>query len=755
MRFAVQAEVSVGGLPAPGCSGRSHIVLAVTTPSDALKRLLPAGCGFERVDARAYRIVGRRPTAMAAAPAAKGSDTPLTAQLTELIVTAEKRREPLRGSPFAVSVLTGGDIDRLGARSFADAATQFPGVAETNLGPGRDKIFIRGISDGAFTGRTQATVGLYLDEVPITYNAPDPDLRLADIEQVEVLRGPQGTLYGSGSIGGIVRMVTARPETNRFRASVDVEGSFNGRGDRSTGLVLMLNAPIVRGRVAVRGVAYRDTLSGYLDNPTLGLEDVNRSRRKGGRAAFLADLPDGWRVEANLAQQSIRTTDSQYVQGANHFSRDTRIREPHANDFSLAGVSLAHSGSWADVRASVAFIDHDLTTRYEATGAFDLAPDQTAAFDENQGVGLWVAELLATSSGAGPAHWLGGAFGALALENSSGVLDASLSGGPVRSVFVRRDKLTEAAVYGELSYNITPQLVATAGGRIFATRVESQSDGFGLGPPGLAAVRAHLTDEGFAPKFRLSYAPRPDTVVYAQMQNGYRAGGFNVPSEADGAAGGASVASFRPDHLRSYELGGEMSLFARTLTLRAAVFRADWRNVQTDQFRPSGLPVTLNIGDGANTGLEAEAVWRPDAHWRFRFNALVSEPQLTRSHNIFPARVDVGLPGVAKITGALDLSYSRQLFGGLDGELAAQAAYIGRSYLTFDGAAASAMGGYGQGRISATLRSADWRVQAFVANVTDEGGNTFAFGNPFSQARLSQATPLAPRTFGLAITRGF
>ena len=181
MRFAVQAEVSVGGLPAPGCSGRSHIVLAVTTPSDALKRLLPAGCGFERVDARAYRIVGRRPTAKAAAPAAKGSDTPLTAQLTELIVTAEKRREPLRGSPFAVSVLTGGDIDRLGARSFADAATQFPGVAETNLGPGRDKIFIRGISDGAFTGRTQATVGLYLDEVPITYNAPDPDLRLADI----------------------------------------------------------------------------------------------------------------------------------------------------------------------------------------------------------------------------------------------------------------------------------------------------------------------------------------------------------------------------------------------------------------------------------------------------------------------------------------------------------------------------------------------------------------------------------------------
>jgi iron complex outermembrane receptor protein len=268
-------------------------------------------------------------------------------------------------------------------------------------------------------------------------------------------------------------------------------------------------------------------------------------------------------------------------------------------------------------------------------------------------------------------------------------------------------------------------------------------------------VRGHLADRGFAPKLRLSYAFAPDVVLYAQAQDGFRAGGFNVPAGADGLAGGADVPRYRPDRLRNYEIGGEAALFESRLTLRAAVFKAVWRNVQTDQFRPSGLPVTLNIGDGSNTGVEVEAVWRPDAHWRLRLNALLDEPELTRSSNVFPARVDIGLPGVAKRTGSVDATYGFALPGNLRGEVTAQAAYIGRSFLTFDGGAASAMGEYGQGRLAATVRGADWQVQAYVDNVTDEGGDTFAFGNPFSRARARQETPLPPRTFGLAIRRSF
>ena len=138
-----------------------------------------------------------------------------------------------------------------------------------------------------------------------------------------------------------------------------------------------------------------------------------------------------------------------------------------------------------------------------------------------------------------------------------------------------------------------------------------------------------------------------------------------------------------------------------------------------------------------------------------RVNALIDEPELTRSSNVFPARVDIGLPGVAKQTGSIDVTYGFDLPWNLRAELSAQAAYVGRSFLTFDGGTASAMGGYGQGRIAASLRSPDWRFEAFVNNVTDEAGNTFAFGNPFSRARTRQSTPLPPRTFGLAIRRSF
>jgi outer membrane receptor protein involved in Fe transport len=752
VRFGVQAGVSIGGFPVAGCAGTSRPVIGVLTPSAALRKLLPSGCAFERVDAWAFRISAARP---APTVLVRPGPAPATADLGEVVVTAEKRREPLRGSPFAVSVLTSEEMARIGARDFAGAALQFPGVAETNLGPGRNKIFIRGVSDGAFTGRTQSTVGLYLDDVPITYNAPDPDLRLADIAQVEVLRGPQGTLYGSGSIGGIVRMVTARPDPAAFAATLAVEGMVNEHKDRSFGVEAVLNVPLLGGKAAVRGVAYLDQLAGYLDNPRLGLEDVNRGHRSGGRLAARVDLPGGWQAQANIARQAIYTADSQYTQGGGRLSRDAAIREPHDNDFTLIGGTLAHPGSSVGLRLSAAYIDHDLSSRYDATGAFDLAPSAIAAFDESQEVELWVAEAVATSAGEGRLRWLAGVFGSVTHDTSGGVLDATVSGGLARSVFRRRDQLTEAAVFGELTYDLTPQLTATIGGRLFVARVETESGRFDLARPPPADVRAHLTDHGFAPKARLSYAFAPRLVAYAQIQDGYRAGGFNVPAGADGMALGPDVASYRPDRLRSYEVGGEATVFEGVLTLRAAVFKAVWRSVQTDQFRASGLPVTLNIGDGSNRGVEFEAVWKPDDHWRLRVSGLLDEPELTRTSELFPAEVDIGLPGVAKQTASADVSYSWRLPGDLQAEVSAQASYVGRSFLTFDGGAASAMGDYGQGRIAATLRGDRWEAQAYVNNVTDELGNTFAYGNPFSRTRTRQETPLPPRTFGLALRRSF
>ena len=754
IRFAVQAGASVGGFPAPGCEGLSRPLVGPMTPSEALRRMLPAGCKSMAVDAHSFRIFGteRRP---AGPPATVAPQDTTPTSVDEIVVTAEKRPEPLRGSPFAVSALTHEEMERLGAKDFAGLVSQLVSVAETNLGPGRNKIFIRGLSDGTFTGKTQSTVGLYLDDVPITYSAPDPDLRFADVERLEVLRGPQGTLYGSGSMGGIVRIVTARPDPTRFLGGAAVEGMANGRDDRSYGLEAMVNLPLLGGKAAVRAVAYDEKLSGYLNNTRLNLDDVNRGRRSGYRIAGLIELPDAWTARMSYAHQAIDNADSQYTDGSGKLSRETELREPHDNDFTQISATLTHPGAAADLLLSAAYIDHDLQTRYDATGAFRGDRLHTAAFDEHLEVELWVAEAILTSNEPGRFRWLAGVFASHSDEHDSGRLGPPTGPALSRSVYVRRDRLNEAAAFGEAVYDITPRLTATLGGRLFATRVSFNAGDFELARSPIPAVGSHLTDQGFTPKLRVSYAFAPDVVMYAQVQEGYRAGGFNVPSAADGMAVGPDVPSFRPDRLRNFEIGGETPLFNRALTLRAAVFRALWTNVQTDQYRTSGAPVTLNIGDGSNTGVEVETIWRPDAHLQVRLNLLLDKPRLTRTRDVFPARVDIGLPGVAKRTAAADVAYRWQATAKLQAEVSAQVSYVGRSFLTFDGGAASAMGGYGSGRIAVALKADRWQARGYVDNVTDERGNTFAFGNPFSRTRTTQATPLRPRTFGLALDRSF
>jgi outer membrane receptor protein involved in Fe transport len=325
---------------------------------------------------------------------------------------------------------------------------------------------------------------------------------------------------------------------------------------------------------------------------------------------------------------------------------------------------------------------------------------------------------------------------------------------PARSIYRRRDELTETALYGEVAYDFAPRLTATVGARWFMTRVDTRAGDFDLATVALAPVDERLTDSGVAPKLRLSFAATPDVVIYAQVQEGYRAGGFNIPAAAGGGVIEPVAAQFRPDRLWNYELGVGLPLFDHTLTLRGALFHADWRGLQTDQRLASGLPMTVNIGDGSNTGVEAEATWRPDDHLQVRANLLLEDPKITRADDVFPARRDIGLPGVPYDMGAADVRY-RWRIGRFQAEAAAQVAYVGRSYLTFDGGSGNAMGGYASARVAGTLSTAVWRATAFVDNVGDERGNTFAYGNPFSRARATQATPLRPRTVGLDLSRYF
>ena len=448
-------------------------------------------------------------------------------------------------------------------------------MAVTNLGSGRNKIFIRGLSDGSFTGHTQSTVGLYLNDVPITYNAPDPDLRLADVDRVEVLRGPQGTLYGSGSIGGIVRIVTARPDPAGLAGAVSVEGMLTQHGAPSSGLEAMFNAPLAGGRAAVRAVAYSDERGGYIDNPVLGLRDVNYSRRSGARIAALAELSDGWTLEGGYAHQSIETADSQYTQGLDGpLTRDAAVREPHDNDFSEVSAQAVHAGDAADLKVSIAYIDHGLETRYDATGAFRAAGGSRTggAFDETKHSKLLVAEGLLSSKAPGRLRWLAGAFASTTNEMDAAQLVGVSPLEPARWIYRRRDLLSEAAAYGEVAYDLAPRLTATVGGRWFATRVSTHA--------GVASARRRRPT---GPDPRAAHRPGPRAQVSAELRRPFRPGGLRPdagglpgrrlqhPGRRRRRATPETVAArFKPDHLWSYELGASAAVWDHTLTLRGA-----------------------------------------------------------------------------------------------------------------------------------------------------------------------------------------
>ncbi|MDB5476054.1 MAG: TonB-dependent receptor plug [Phenylobacterium sp.] len=756
VRFAVQGEVSVGGLPAPGCGGRSRPVQGSMSAEAALAAMLPPGCDYRVVDPRTFKIVGSGPLTATATPAR----APMGMALAPLVVTAERRPEPLTGAPYPASALSGATLQRLGGETFRDVASQFVGVTVTNLGPGRNKIFVRGLSDGSFTGKTQSTVGLYLDDLPITYDAPDPDLRLVDVDRVEVLRGPQGTLYGSGSIGGIVRIVTVKPDPAAREGWVEAYGEATAHGSSSSGFAAMLNLPLAGGRSALRAVAYSDDQGGYIDNPPHRLRDLNFSRRNGGRLAWAADLGSGWRLDANVVHQSIATNAAQYTQGPyGRLTRNTGVREPHDNDFTQLGLGLVHTGGTADLKISAGFVDHGLDTTYDATGAFvavDEVPGALKAFDENRRVSLGVLEATLTSTAPGRLRWLAGVFATQTRESDTARLRFLAPVADPLTLYHRHDQLAEEAIYGEAAYDLNARMTLTVGLRAFTTQVSTVGDDFGFAGDPTVVAGGKGASSGVAPKLRLSYALAPDVVLYAQAQEGYRAGGFNLPSFARRNPGPVIGAfAFRPDRMWNYEVGGAAPLFDGRLVIRAAVFHAEWHAVQTDQYFANGLPLTVNVGDGSNTGLEVELLWRPDERLQVRVSGLANDPQLTRTTRLLPATPDKGLPGVPYGTASADVRYRWPAPHGLVAEVSAQASYVGRSYVTFDVGAANLMGGYGSGRIAASLAGARWQAEAYVDNVTDAQANTFAFGNPFSRAAAMQSTPLRPRTFGLRLKRSF
>lgn len=742
-----QTGISIGG-DQPLTGRHSPGAMGALSPEQALTRLLEGtGLGFRKVAPGAYRLEALPPPHPRPAAA-----QPRVEPVEPIIVTATKRGADPANLPVSVGWLTAADLARLGTADPDAALPLLGGVGSTHLGPGRNKLAIRGLSDSAFTGQTQATVGLYLDNAKVNYNAPDPHLHLIDVDRVEVLRGPQGTLYGGGSIGGILRIVPAAPDLSEQSAQSRLYGNLTRSGAPGGGAEAVLNQPLLTDRLGIRLAIYAEREGGVID--TAGRHNIDRTDMQGGRALFALVPAEDWRLELGGTYQLIDTDDSHYIQGRRGCcTRGAQLAEPHDNDFDEAHLTLTGSLPFAQLHSTTAFVRHEIDSVYDASTAVPALarlPAQPALFHEAQLSRLWTHETRLTSDNGEEhaLHWLAGLHLSRQTAQSSRRLAKAVAASTDLWRRDRDDTVKEAALFGEASWRFLPDWTLTAGGRLFhvAQEVEARA----LAPAtAVAEAEGYTSESDFTPKLALMWHPWEGGSLYAQMTEGYRPGGINVEETAPATGDDYRTARFRTDELWNYELGTKFSLWQGRLTLDAAIFHARWRNIQTDQLRPDGLTVTTNAGDGSNTGVEIT----PRLHlapWRLDATLILSDPELTRVAPAFAGRTEGGLPGAARLSGSASLSWEGALAN--DAQLLAALDYIhtGRTHLTFSDTIRQGPVNLLNGRMKLDWRGG-WSFGFAIDNIMDSDANQFAYGNPFTLGVSPQTTPLRPRTFRFSV----
>ncbi|HKP79558.1 MAG TPA: TonB-dependent receptor, partial [Phenylobacterium sp.] len=709
-------------------------------------------------DARTIVIRTGRATTPTSGPSAVAASSSRPAELAELVVTADKTERLLSQSPSGLTAASAAELARAGVGDVRDLSLLAAGVTVTNLGPGRDKVMLRGLSDGPLTGHTQSTVGLYLGDLRLTYNAPDPDLPLADVARVEVLRGPQGSLYGAGSIGGVLQVVPNAPNPSARTANLSATLASTAHGDGSHALQATFNQPLANGAAAFRAVVWSEQTGGSIDDVGRGLQDVDRTQRQGFRAAALWQAAPDLDLDATLINQNIDTRDAHYADPAiGPLARASAVAQPHDNDFLALALGAHWSPPWGRLTVSLGALDHDVGTTYDATAApSSLAPAgaRPRSFMDRNEIRAIVAEARATSVGAGRWQWKAGLFASAGDQRLKAQVE-TLEGRDGYAE-IRRDRLREAAAFGEVSYDLTPTTTVSAGGRLFASRLRTRSDVTLDGPGRAFAGRSRAT--GFAPKVVVAYHPNPNLTLYVEATEGYRAPGLNTSGPAgqlfSDPGGVQPLRRYAGDELWNYEAGGRWRAPKWGVTLRMAAFQADWTDIQADVLLPSGLPFTANLGDGRSRGVEAEATWARGG-FELSGNVVRQDPELRSPAPGLPAGRDTGLPGVPDLSYATSAAYTHPLGAAWSLSLRATYAYVGRSRLAFDAVTAPAMGGYGDLRLAATIAGRNLGARFFVENLLDRRGDTLAFGDPFELRVKPLATPQRPRTMGLTLTHDF
>lgn len=663
--------------------------------------------------------------------------------IEEVVVTATRRAASVQDISLSVTAVTGAQLENIGADNIQDYYRIIPNMAVVDRGPGGRQYSIRGISSG-IVSQGAATVGVYIDEMPISATGFQPDLSVYDLERVEVLRGPQGTLFGEGSLGGTVRMITPSPSTEGFDADISLDFSSTSEGGNNSAVNGMVNLPL-SDNAALRFIGYYRDLDGFIDRvpnpvgidfdfgaaigapgafqpllntgPISGEEDINGEQTTGGRLSLLWMPTDDLEVKLSYLDQQSEF-DGRNVENAalgeleSNFILDERVDD----DLDLTNLTITYDLGWASLLSSTSVYDRERTivadTNFLGLSLpipVQLAGTATVTTELQDQVSQ---ELRLTSSSDGRVNWTVGAF---YLDKDNGfeqiVVDEfdyfvnwtniffeSIVGFfpsppfPITSPNQILDQTgsneeTQFAFYGEVDYQLNDAWTATVGARYYDYEktdsiVNNDINIVGLG---LSDGTFDADDSGTNLKFGLSYnPPETDWLVYASASEGFRIGGTNqapgIPEEN---------VTYGPDSLWNYEFGAKATLADGRLQINSALYYVDWSDIQLSL--PFGFSFAVaNAGEARIIGAEIEVVARPTENWDLAFAIGVNDGELTEdapgADN--PANPNPGfdgdrLPGTPDINASISAQRNFTLAGN-DAFLRFDYTYTGDSTTTFN-----------------------------------------------------------------------
>lgn len=693
-------------------------------------------------------------------------------QVEEIVVTATRRTETIQDAPVSVTALDTRALESIGADGFDDFVRRVPGLAYNEAG-GRPHFVIRGLASENSNVNQQGTVTLYVNDLPqVDTYAPlgTTDLTLFDIERVEVLRGPQGTLFGSGSIGGAIRVITNKPKLDRFEGKVEMDASSVEDGGDGFGAKGMLNVPI-GGKLALRVVGTHIERPGVVDQPLRGVEDADKVVSQGGRAALLFQATDDLAVTASVSYQDSKPEDTPMINATlplgapptgdaysstglvAEYVRDRTTISNVTVDWDLGFASLFSSTSYADKLALRVNDVSYLASAFSAdfTGEpFPIAENshfQTHAFSQ---------ELRLTSNGDGPLSWLVGAF-YIDRNRKPIQLDWLVPGAEVGNpgltlgntdYIILVDyhfKQQERALFGEVAYEFNDRWKLAVGGRAF----ENEDDrryliNWAFGDGGNPHIRS--SESGFTPRVVLSYEPVDSLHFYMSATEGYRVGGPNEQRPG-------RPLTYGPDSVWAYELGAKTSWFDNRLVVNTALFYNDWDDIQVSVLR-LGTNSTENAGKAHTRGVELEVLAAPIERLQLSVAlAYVDARSDTTNPGIDPARGGISdgdrLPGSPRFTSSEAVRYTwPAAIAGGDFYVDLAHRYIGEAQNGFnagnpwvvqygDWNQFDAKLGWARDRYELVLSVDNASNEDAVTNVIDTGGGT------------ADIARLRPRTVGL------